>query len=464
MYNSISSFDSFLSNFLFESSEIRKLGVPTPMVKLIHQKLEHWDKYPRRGHMYRGGVPVPLEYKYHRPAHDIEVEETITLTGRKSSTDPFGGKTIKSQYADIAWFINSLPTGEKRILLMNPELDFYMYIYNSTQSRGATGLQFAVIWWDPEAQEAVDFGFSELVINAADRSKIRGVHTDKGGNTTMKIQEFIRTATMKGRTYAPSSESPLTVHILKLKAGTKEEPKYTREVRRSAREVVTSEDLTMVFLARFKNIIEKASPDFIEKVKASLQKENMYSSSHSGLEWLNITANQLNTTPSKLVGSILSKMSQFRKELYKAGQGYTEGAPSKYNKTSGFELEKENEVASNYGVNWVNRYGVSKKEFAPDEERPEAISGEPRPSVPEKVKRKLPLPSEYASIPSMIKVHTLDGLLNKFMEFVVTGRVTGITPSLAGGLGIKVKDTKVELEPDKPTKGEVEQDDDIWLV
>jgi hypothetical protein len=423
------SFNSFLMEHyapLFEASTLSKTGMPKGMIAAIHKKAEHWEKYPRMAHTYRGGAAIPMPYKYHSPAHDIEISEPKLLTGEKTNVDPYSGRTIGSRYTDFHWFIESLPLGENRVLISNPDLEFYMYIYNKSRSKGATGLQYAILWWDKDRQKAVDFGYSELTTQAVDRSRIRSVHDTKGGNRSDKIQEFVRSATKDGdRTYAPSPTKPLYAYKLEVDVTGTAEPRAIRKGRMGGKEPVLSTDFISVFADKYKGLIEMAKPETRERlIKEVNNLVTYYRVSSPVPDGVTAMAEMLGVDPHMLHTLFFTKFRDFRKELYSIGAG-------SYMKTSGFDLEAENAPVSSYAT----RYEVSKKKFSPDEEKAQPEQGF-REAQPEKYKRDLPVSGEYASIPSIIKNHTLDGALHRFFYYIITGKITAPKVNVLALLGI----------------------------
>lgn len=448
------SFDIFLgADSLLEASELSKTGMPKEMISAVHQKAEHWaEKYPRMAHTYRGGVAIPMPYKHYVPTHDVKVEEPIVATGKKTNVDPYTGRTIKSSYTDFHWFIESLPFGPNRVLITNPDLDFYMYIYHKSKSKGAPGMQYAIMWWDPISKKAVDFGYSELTTRAVDKAEIRKVHDTKGGNRSDKIQEFIRTVTREGRDYAPSNAKPLYLYKLEVEGGTRK----TREERTSAQSPAKSVGVLQVFAKKFTGVADRLNKSLIDRLR-----QEIMSSGYSGYgevpETISQMAKTLSVSPEKLFGFLFAKMKDFRNGMFEEGRGRLAGSTSAYPKTTGFELEAENaDVASfNLGPTYRIKYKIETKKYSPDEERAEA-STDYREAQPEKYQRELPVPGEYASIQGLVKKHTLDGFLNKFAAYLITNKIFFADVSVASILGVVT-----------PSGGEgaggVEADDDNWL-
>ena len=436
-----STFESFI-NFpeqaLFETSTLSKTGMPKQMISAIHSKLEHFsEKYPRMGHTYRGGAAIPMPYQHFTPSHDIEIEEPLIVTGRKTNVDPYSGREIRSQYTDFHWFIESLPFGPNRVLIANPDLEFFMYIYDKSKSKGAPGMQYAIMYWDKDTKKAVDFGYSELTTRAVDRSEIRSVHDTKGGNRSDKIQEFVRTVTRTGdKAYAPSPTKPLYIYKLGLDITGAEEPRTTRETRKVSGETALSKDVIAVFADKYANILPKLKPAKLNALVSEINnfKKTSYAPAPQSVVKL---ADSLGVDKDRLHQFLFGKFRDFRKEIFEEGRSRTKEGISSYPKTSGFELEEENAYSKkNFGGwNYSTEYSIKTKSFSPDEERRRTETGQ-REAQPEQYRRSLPVPSEYASIQGLIKMHTLDGILSKFAWFLTTGQIKFPEVSIAGLLGI----------------------------
>ena len=441
---------TFESFAIFEDSNLSQLGLPKEMIRKIHTKEEHYtEKYPQMGHTYKSRSAVPMPYKYFIPSPDIEIPEPIKLRGRKSNRSPFQDKEVRSEYTDFAWYLQSIPFGEIRIFVVNKDIDFFMFLYHKQPSKGATGEQYAVMAWDPERKKVVDYGYSELTTSGVDRSQLRGVHDTKGGNTNGKIQEFVRAMTRQGgKKYAPSLEKPLYVYALPVTP--EYEPRVTREARTAAKGETLSTDFLRVFASKFAKLVSRANPTIQEKLINQI--DSMTSSYGSKIEFSEV-ASALGSDPGRTQTWLYIKFRDFRKELFEEGRGRTQGAPSAYTKTSGFELEKESTEANSIGVpTYGARYQVTKKKFSPDEETADPETGY-REAQPEKYKRELPVAGEYASIPSIIATHTLDGAIDKFAAFLVTGKIKTPEISIAGALGITMDDADDEFKKTSAAKG-----------
>jgi hypothetical protein len=450
----LSSFESFA---LFEDSNLSQLGLPKEMITKIHTKEEHHTKeYPQMGHTYKSRAAVPMPYQYFIPSSDIEIPEPLKLRGRKSNRSPFQDKEVKSEYTDFAWYLQSIPFGAIRIFFINKDINFFMFLYHKQPSKGATGEQYAVMAWDPERKKVIDYGYSELTTSGVDRSQLRGVHDTKGGNTNGKIQEYVRAVTRQGeKKYAPSLDKPLYVYVLPVTPT--QEPRVTREERGSAKGESLSSDFMKVFASRFAKIIDRASSTIKERLINTI--DNKYYSKVKDAE-IDEVASVLGTDAGRTQAWLYENFKTFRKELFEEGRARTQGAPSAYSKTAGFELQKENQDASEKGLHYVASYAVQKKKFSPDEEGSDPETGF-REAQPEKYKRELPIAGEYASIPSMISKHTLDGLVDKFTAFLVTGKIKTPNVSIAGILGIK--DTDVENEFKRSSSTDATDSEESWL-
>lgn len=458
----VNSFENFIASlngeFLLEASTLSKTGMPKKMISAIYQKAGPFSEtYPRMAHTYRSKVAIPMPYKYYTPEHDIEITEPIIAVGRKTNVDPYSGRTINSQYTDFHWFIESLPYGPNRALVTNPDLDFYMYIYDKSASKGATGMQYAILWWDSENQKAVDFGYSELTTREVDLEKIRKVHDTKGGNTSMKIQEFVRSATRKGdKAYSPSASKPL--YLYKLKENTSS-TKEKRESRAQNKPEVTSIQFLSAFADRYSSLLPKIKPATLSKLQDSIAEtgRNMITISsfrNNGPAPIQTLAKNLAVNPGDLVAYLFQRFKDFRKEIFEEGRGRLEKGTSAYGKTSGFELDSENKFINSFcGTMYASPYSVQKKTYSPDEEMPGAENLGYREAQPEKYKRDLPVPGEYASIQSIIRKHSLDGAMSRFAYFMLTDKIKFPEVSVASILGIEVADSNPSAIPD----------DDNWL-
>lgn len=479
-------FNNYLK--LNEASSLDKLGIPREMVAAIHQKEEHWAKYNRRGHMYKSKQAKGIEYKYFRPAHDVNIEEPLVLTGKKSNVSPFTGKEIRSPYTDFSWFLDSLesvtsiegdydksedgnqgpyrrrsrprPLGRQmRVLFVNEEHQLYMYLYNKAKSKGATGAQYAIINWDPVAKKAVDHGFSELTTRGVDRSQIRQAHNSKGGNTNMKIQEYIKSVTKidGSREYAPSANMPLKAYRISLDETGITEPRELRKTRESAS--LLSGDVLRLFAKQYANILPKVKENKLDPLKKKIEAISSYSSKEQPEEITALASalgidDEKGTAASKLYIHLFNTFRDFRSEIFEEGRGRMEDSSSAYAKTGGFDLEAENDWARTFLGNsyGIKNYSVTKKSFSPDEEEKskeeldDLEADVEREAQPEKLKRNLPVAGEYASIKGIVNKHTVDGMFGKFAWFLLTDKIKFADASLASMMGITVDDKDSEVE------------------
>jgi hypothetical protein len=422
-FSHLDSFDDFV-NSIFEASTLTKTGMPKGMVTAVHTKAEHWDEYPRMAHTYRGKVAIPMEYEYYQPSHDIEITEPTVLTGSKSRTSPFTGREVGSLYTDFHWFIESLPLGTNRAVIANPDLDFFMYIYHKSKSKGATGFQYAILWWDPEQKKAVDFGYSELTTRAVDRAQIRQVHDTKGGNRSDKIQEFIRSVTTSGKDYAPSRSKPLYAYRLAAEYSA-ESPRAKRGLRKKTVGPVLSKDFITVFADKAKSIVKLAPDQFKQKLASKLVPEYRWFRAMNAQPPVVELAEMLGTDSAVVYAALFERFAKFRKMLFDDGLGA-------YAKTSGFDLEADRKAAG------ANFYEIKKKRFSPDEERAQPEQGY-REAQPEQYKREMPIAAPYASIESIIRLHSMDGAFQRFMYFILTDRISEPKVSMLGLLGIDLE-------------------------
>lgn len=410
---------------ILEASTLAKAHLPKEMIKAIHQKEEHRSqKYKNLGKVHQAQREVTLEYEYYRPTHDIEIGEPITFTGRL--VPPPVGSARTSQYPDMAQFLQDIPSGPIGVLLTRPQDEVYLYLYHKTKwgggperskkanAEGASGggqggQQYAVIVWDREAKEAVDYGFHALTTDGVEKSLVRKVHEVKGGNTNQKVQEYI----LNTGNGAPKRDRPVYGYVLKI--GGEARKKRTE---RSTDDL--SMDLIRVFSARMERLIDRMKPKTKEKFVDNIKE--------TGALWgMGISpeekalADKLGVSEKALMNFLFTKMKDFRKQMFTSGVGA-------YDKESGFNLEKEKGTFAGSNGDYTMKY-----DFDPEDKRPEI---KPRTNSNTPLKRKLPQPGEYASIKSMIKKHTVDGVLNKYFAFLVTGKLLDPDADLMGLLGV----------------------------
>jgi len=231
--------DQFLS--IFEASFLNKLVVPGNLVSKIHMMEEPIEpveepkfldtstkkkniKYPKYGHMYSRGTPMPMEYVYEQPPAVMDVPEPTVLTGQYLHNNeaeevfrtPEDGPGLifpqqannASKYKDIAWYLIKFNSGEEtRVLLTDKNKSAFFYIYyKSVSAKNIPGDQFAmaVAFKHEEEWQMIDIGYGESVTLGAALKLIGKRHESKGGNRTDKVMEMI-----KNLTGAPSRTNPI---------------------------------------------------------------------------------------------------------------------------------------------------------------------------------------------------------------------------------------------------------------
>jgi hypothetical protein len=447
---------------IFEDSNLSQIGIPKKMISAIHGKPEHFsEKYPRMGHMYRSRQAVPMEYKYHRPSFDVEIPESIELRGWTSTESPFDndtddtGKLGNAEYTDLIWFLRSLPYNENRAIITHEESGLFIYIYYKKPSVGAVGSQYAVIAWDPVKKQAIDFGFSEMTTRSVDLGELRKAHLDKGGNTAGKVQEFVRSRIkgFGGKKWASDRDKEsVRAYVLARPASTGAgQPREKRMERESSR--TTSFDFVRLVADRLKGLYPKMN----ENMQARFRSEvNTAIALSSAPEEILSLAEEMEMNPMKVHGMLVVAFRDFRETLYDKGRAGTKGVMSAYSKTPGFDLDNENSKIKAKGGYGGSLYMIQTRKFSPDEERVDPET-QAREAQPEKYRRELPIAGEYASIPSMIRKHTLDGIINKFIAYLITGKIIGAEVSLGALLGIK---SDILEDPFKTSQ---DKDIESWL-
>lgn len=432
------SFDDYFKNSgqLFEASTLSKIeGLPKKMIGAIHQKEEHRsEKYKNLGYVHQGGSPVTLQYTYNRPSHEIEIPEPISFRGRR--VPPPEGVERTAWYTDFAQYLQDLPNGPIAVLLAVPEDEVYLYLYYKQKWGGgpnAGGQQYAILVWDREAKEAVDFGFVGLTTEGVEKTLVRQVHRTKGGNTNGKVQEYISSLTGG----APSLKKKVLAYELQVSESTREKTAERREAKTSM-----SLDLIRVFADRYAKIMGDAKPQVKNKIVADI---NATQDRHSNGGELAVPAEiikfaaALGTDPGTTANYLFSKMKDFREALYKEGGGA-------YQKTSGYDLADEKAVGLKLG-RWIGNYDVIHIED-PKDTRVSSYDRRARRLDNEKVRRKIPAAGEYADVPSMIKAHTLDNVLHKFAFYIMTGRIDAPAVNVLALLGIDPNSPDLEGLPD----------------
>ena len=421
------------SGQLFEASTLSQIeGLPKKLIGAIHQKEEHRsERYKNLGYVHQGGSPVTLQYKYDRPSHDIDIPEPILFRGRRVSPPADVERT--AWYTDFAQYLQDLPNGPTAVLLTVPEDDVYLYLYYKQKWGGgpnAGGQQYAILVWDRDAKEAVDFGFVGLTTEGVEKTLVRQVHRTKGGNTNGKVQEYIKS--LSGG--APSLKKKVRAYELEVTPKSREKTAERTEAKTSM-----SLDLIRVFAEKYAKIMGNAKPQIKGKILSEI---NSISAGGADIQIpmeINSFAAALGTNPASTLAYLFTKMKDFREDLYKESGGA-------YQKTIGYELSDEASVGSKLGI-YRQNYQVNFIED-PKDTRISAYDRRARRLDNEKVKRKIPASGEYAEVASLIKSHTLDNVLHKFAFYIMTGRIDSPAVNMLALLGIDPNSPDLEGLPD----------------
>ena len=421
------------SGQLFEASTLSQIeGLPKKLIGAIHQKEEHRsERYKNLGYVHQGGSPVTLQYKYDRPSHDIDIPEPTLFRGRRVSPPADVERT--AWYTDFAQYLQDLPNGPTAVLLTVPEDDVYLYLYYKQKWGGgpnAGGQQYAILVWDRDAKEAVDFGFVGLTTEGVEKTLVRQVHRTKGGNTNGKVQEYIKSLTGG----APSLKKKVRAYELEVTPKSREKTAERAEAKTSM-----SLDLIRVFAEKYAKIMGNAKPQIKGKILSEI---NSISAGGADIQIpmeINSFAAALGTNPASTLAYLFIKMKDFREDLYKESGGA-------YQKTIGYELSDEASVGSKLGI-YRENYQVNFIED-PKDTRISAYDRRARRLDNEKVKRKIPASGEYAEVASLIKSHTLDNVLHKFAFYIMTGRIDSPAVNMLALLGIDPNSPDLEGLPD----------------
>lgn len=425
MKNHVSKFENYIVEHieaLLEASNLSKTGMPKQMISAIHQKEEHkTEDYPKLGYVHRGGRPLVMPYKYYSPSHEIEVGSPLRFIGRPVE-DPKGLR--KSRYTDFAQFLIDIPMGPIRILLANPDKDFWMYMYHKSPRQN--GEQYAILIWDSENNAVNDYGFVGLTDEGVERKLVRDVHMTKGGNTNQKVQEIVFQLTD-----GPSRENPLYVYEFEVNAA--EEPKHKERAERKKATYgnypTPSAMIVDAFAAKYAGAIKKMKPEFKSKLIMKLLKTRSYTSPDltkysDKFHALNSLASVLGVDRNDLFGQLYQSFANFRQEMLKAG-GASDKSKGAYGGTSGYEIKDENAFASLIGM---SRVYYTSDAYDPSDPRPEPTRI--RYDI-DRNRRKIPTEGSYASIDQMLNKHGMDGVLSRFMIFILTGEINNAAVNLA---------------------------------
>jgi len=431
------SFDDYFRNSgqLFEASTLAQIeGLPKKMIGAIHQKEENRsEKYKNLGYVHQGGSPVTLEYTHDRPSHDIEIPAPQSFRGRR--VPPPEGVERTAWYTDFAQYLQDLPNGPIAVLLAVPEDEVYLYLYYKKKWGGgpnAGGQQYAILVWDRDSKEAVDFGFVGLTTEGVEKTLVRQVHRTKGGNTNGKVQEYINSLTGG----APNLKKKVLAYELEVTPKTREKAKERREAKTSM-----SLDLIRVFADRYADVMAKAKP----AVKGKILKEigevsNPYSGGDLAIPAeISKFAAAIGANPGATFSYLFAKMKEFREALYKESGGA-------YQKTIGYDLSDEQSIGKQLGL-WRGNYAVAFIDD-PKDTRVSTYDRRARRLDNEKIKRQVPAAGEYAEVASMIKTHTLDNVLHKFAFYLMTGRIDAPAVNMLALLGIDPNSPDLEGLPD----------------
>jgi hypothetical protein len=404
------SFTGFLGGALFEASTLVKTGMPKEMISAIHQKEEHRsERYKNLGKVFLSGRPVVLPYKFFRPSHEIEVPEPIVFTGKK--VPPPAGSTRTAQYTDFAQYLQDLPNGPVSVLLTVPDKEVFLYLYYKQKWGGgpnAGGQQYAILAWDREPKKAVDMKLSGLTTEGVEKRLVRDVHQTKGGNTNAKVQEFINSLG-EG---APRRNNPVYAYEFEVT----QEPRQKRESRK-AQSVPTSLDLIRVFAERYSNIMARAAEKNNKYAVLFSTNINGARGSAEASPEVSVLASKLGEDPGKTMFYLYDALKTFRKKIWEEGRGA-------YQKASGYDLENENAAANQIGI-W-NNYSFSTETVSTGTGSNREV-------------RRDPVTGEYASIQSMVKAHGLEGVLHRFMFYLMSGRIDSPAVNVLALLGLDIE-------------------------
>jgi len=429
----ILSFEDYFKSaaHLFEASTLAKIeGMPKKLIGAIHQKEEHRStRYKNLGYVHQGGSPVTLQYTYERPSHDIEIPAPISFRGRR--VPPPEGVDRTAWYTDFAQYLQDLPNGPIAVLLAVPEDEVYLYLYYKQKWGGgpnAGGQQYAILVWDRDSKEAVDFGFVGLTTEGVEKTLVRQVHRTKGGNTNGKVQEYISSLTGG----APSLKKKVLAYELTVEPKPREKTAERQQAKTSL-----SLDLIRVFADKYSRVLKNAKPSLKQKMIKDINEELIEDATFEIPGEIVGFANALGTDPRRTLAYLWVNMINFRKKLWEEGQGA-------YRKTSGYDLADEQSIGRRI---YFKNYDLRMIED-PKDTRISRYDRRARRLDDEKVRRKIPASGEYADVPSMISTHTLDNVLHKFAFYLLTGRIDAPAVNLLSLLGIDPNSPELEGLPD----------------
>lgn len=415
------------------------------MIKMIHRKEEHRSsKYKNLGTVHRDKKKETLPYVYFRPGHEVPIPDPQMFTGRL--VDPPPGAARTSQYRDFAQFLQDLPSGPISVLITRPQDEIFIYLYHKSKwgggptvskkrkddaaaegesigQKGQGGQQYAIIVWDRDAKEPVDYGFHMVTTDGVSKRLVRQVHEIKGGNTNMKIQEFVYN--LGGG--APTRDRPIWVYNLSV-------TDEARKKRLSRSDDLLAKDFLTFFASKVIAMTKRMKPEKLEELK-----DRVHTGRYLISGWKDVVSPEIkklaevfDISDSQAAGWLSTEFEKFREAIFKEGHGA-------YSKESPYNLERDN--ARHAGLSDIDRvqarspYSIG---FFPDEEDTRTPYKKSRhKDRPDLYQRSLPVAlKEYASISSLIKEHTLDGLVTRFLGYLLTGKILAPQASVMGLLGI----------------------------
>lgn len=461
-------FESFIGTQIFEASTLSTLKLPKKMISAVHQKEEHKREDQKNlGYVNQGGKPLVIEYKYFRPSHEIKIPAPFVFNGKLVS-DPKGIR--KSQYPDFAQYLQDLEFGPLRVLLCDPENEFFMYLYH--KSPRVNGEQYAILIWDKDKQSVADYGFVGLTIDGVTKELVREVHKLKGGNTNQKVQEIVKQLT-KG---APSKTSPLSVYELEVQEDKSVQP---RDVKQGRKEVNAEDaaNLLLLFISKYSKIIPRLNQATLSKLKAKVDRvsgsrptiPNNIISDYDKLAAVLVNDYSGADSYNPLMRFLADKFISFRRELYRAGQAGVTGARSAYSVTKGVDYKNEVEALAKM----TGSYFSASTEY--DKEDPRHIPGKHwygrsnRSGVNPKEPRSVYQDTEVASVPSMIRLHSLDGCLRMFATYLITDKIVNNAEDILATFGIAAPKEQTQPKKDQfsvETGDDAEEESDFgsWVI
>jgi len=456
-------FESFIGDQIFEASTLSTLQLPKKMISAIHQKEEHKREDQKNlGYVNQGGKPLVIEYKYFRPSHKIEIPAPFVFNGKLVS-DPKGIR--KSQYPDFAQYLQDLQFGPLRVLLCDPENEFFMYLYH--KSPRVNGEQYAILIWDKDKQNVADYGFVGLTIDGVTKQLVRQVHELKGGNTNQKVQEIVKQLANG----APSKSTNLKVYELEVMEESDTQPRDVK-AQRSQVKAEDSANFILLFISKYSRIIPRLNEKVIDKLSKDMN--NYYYGTPDLPESIKPAYNILSKTlagsdyretGSRLTSYLATKLLKFRKDLYTAGQAGVTGARSAYTITKGSDYANEIDALKAMTKTYIM---TPYKEYDKEDPRYHPNRSYYR-VAPTKVPREVYQDVDSATISSMIKLHSLDGSLRMFATYLITGKIVNNAEDILASFGIAAPKAEPAVKKDQfavDTEDKEEEGSDFgsWVI